>query len=93
MHELIELLDPRTGWPHWAFELVSGAVIGATLSPLWRWALRRHDRKRHPAGDPLVTMPMLTEMFRFQSTYYGHRHETLAKRIRELELRNPHGPS
>ena len=53
MHELVSLL---LDWHHWAFEVVSGAILGATLTPLWRWIMRRHDRKRHGG---VVTHDML----------------------------------
>lgn len=37
------LADPA----HWGFEIVSGAILGATLSPLVKWAIRRHDKRHH----------------------------------------------
>lgn len=44
MNEFLHLIvNPA----HWAFELVSGAAIAATLTPLWRWMVRKHDAKRH----------------------------------------------
>ena len=62
MTELTHLL---LDWHHWAFEVVSGAILGATLTPLWRWLTRRHDRKAHPAHDH-TNVYMEIEMLRME---------------------------
>lgn len=76
MSELLHLLGD---WHHWAFELVSGAVIGATLSPLWRWAVRRHDRKAHPEAP--VTQAFVQEMFRIQSALVDMKLARMADKL------------
>lgn len=45
MSELLHLL---TDWVHWAFEIISGGIIGLVLTPLWRRLLARHDKAKHP---------------------------------------------
>lgn len=86
MSELIHLL---TDWHHWAFELVSGAVIGATLTPLWRWIMRRHDRKRHHEAP--VSQAFIQEMFRIQSAVVDMKVQALARRVAGVEARDVDG--
>lgn len=32
---------------HWGFEIVSGAIVGITISPIVKRLIKRHDRKAH----------------------------------------------
>lgn len=59
MTELTHLL---LDWHHWAFELVSGAIIGATLSPLAKRLIRRHDRRHHARHDHTAIYTEIEEL-------------------------------
>lgn len=39
--------DLLTDVNHWGFEAVSDVVLGMMLYPAIRWAVRKHDRKKH----------------------------------------------
>ena len=86
MNELTHLL---LDWHHWAFEIVSGAAIGATLSPLLRWAIRKHDRKHHEPerAEPFATIPMVSEVILMQGRVTNMQVERLQDKIRMLEAR------
>ena len=40
-------LDLMTSIPHIMFELSLEIMTGLVLAPIFRWALRRHDKKTH----------------------------------------------
>lgn len=64
MSELLHLLSNPA---HWAFEGISDLAFALPGFLAGRFWLKRHDAKEHPP-DKYVTVEMLTEILRMQSS-------------------------